>query len=108
ELLRVRAGPDGGHAAERPVLSELLRHPAIANRLRERWNHWEDLLADAIAIDVGASPGDPEPRVVAAALTGAIRVAAAAADEQPARSRQIADRVFKLLSYGLSRYGAGK
>jgi hypothetical protein len=84
----------------------LLEHPAIANRLRERWNRWEDLLAEAIAKDVGARPGDPEPRVVAAALTGAIRVAAMAARQHPRRSRQIADRVFKLLGSGLSRYGA--
>jgi AcrR family transcriptional regulator len=89
-----------------PRLSALLQHPAIANRLRERWNRWEDLLAEAIARDVGARSGDPEPRVMAAALTGAIRVAAAAAREQPRRSRQIADRVFTLLSSGLSRYGA--
>jgi AcrR family transcriptional regulator len=94
--------------ARPPGLSALLEHPAIANRLRERWNHWEDLLANAIARDVGARSGDPEPRVVAAALTGAIRVAAAAALEQPRRSRQIADRVFRLLASGLSRYGAGK
>ena len=91
-----------------PGLSELLEHPAIANRLRERWNHWEDLLAEAIAKDVGARPGDPEPRVVAAALTGAIRVAATAARQRPRQSRQIADRVFNLLSSGLSRYGAEK
>lgn len=89
-----------------PGVAELLQHPAIASRLRERWNRWEDLLAGAIAEDVGAKPGDPEPRVVAAALTGAIRVAAAAAREQPKRRRQIAERVFALLSSGLSDYGA--
>jgi AcrR family transcriptional regulator len=87
-------------------LPELLEHPAIANRLRERWNRWEDLLAEAIAKDVGARREDPEPRVVAAALTGAIRVAATAARKHPHRSRQIADRVFRLLASGLSRYGA--
>lgn len=95
-----------GEPAPRPGLSELLDHPAIASRLRERWNRWEDLLAEAIRKDVGAPPDDPEPRVVAAALTGAIRVAAAAAREHPRRSREIADRVFTLLSAGLSRYGA--
>lgn len=89
-----------------PNLSQLLEHPAIANRLRERWNRWEDMLAEAIAKDVGARAGDPEPRVVAAALTGAIRVAATAARDHPRRSRQIADRIFKLLASGLSRYGA--
>jgi len=89
-----------------PSLSELLHHPSIAGRLRERWNRWEDQLAGAIARDIGAGPGDPEPRVVAAAITGAIRVAAAAALEQPRRRRQIAERAFELLSSGLSGYGA--
>src|SRR5215472_15533661 len=96
------ARPPGGG----PDLSELIRHPAIANRLRERWNRWEDILTAAIAADVGAGPGDPEPRVVAAALTGAIRVATAAAQEQPARRVEIARRVFDLLASGLSSYGA--
>jgi AcrR family transcriptional regulator len=105
-LLKDREPPRLESSTQTPGLSALLEHPAIANRLRERWNRWEDLLAEAIANDVGASPGDPEPRVVAAALIGAIRVAAAAARKQPGRNRQMADRVFKLLSSGLSRYGA--
>jgi AcrR family transcriptional regulator len=105
-LLEDREPPRLDRATQTPGLSALLEHPAIANRLRERWNRWEDLLAEAIARDVGASPGDPEPRVVAAALTGAIRVAAAAARKQPGKGRQMSDRVFKLLSSGLSRYGA--
>ncbi len=99
------AGGGGGPSREVPDLQRLLRHPAVASRLRERWNRWEDMLAQAIADDVGAGPDDPEPRVVAAALTGAIRVAAAAAEEQPERRREIAKRVFDLLSSGLSRYG---
>lgn len=107
-LLEDREPPRTRESSQVPGLSELLTHPAIANRLRERWNRWEDMLADAIAKDVGARPGDPEPRVVAAALTGAIRVAADAARQQPRRRKQIADRVFKLLSSGLSRYGIEK
>jgi AcrR family transcriptional regulator len=106
ELLRVRSAPEERLEARTPELAELLRHPAIANRLRERWNRWEDMLAEAIAADVGAGPEDPEPRVVAAALTGAIRVAAAAADEQPHRRNEIAERVFDLLATGLASYGA--
>jgi len=106
ELLRDREASSEGQPTTRPDLSELLRHPAIASRLRERWNRWEDMLAEAIAADVGASPGDPEPRVVAAALTGAIRVAAAAAEQQPRRRREVAQRVFDLLGSRLSRYGA--
>jgi hypothetical protein len=83
----------------------VLRHPAIANRLRERWNRWEEVLAQAIAADVGAGPEDPGPRVVAAALTGAIRVAAASAEEQPHRRNEMAERVFDLLASGLASYG---
>jgi AcrR family transcriptional regulator len=107
-LLQERERPRTPEATQGPDLSELLEHPSIVGRLRQRWNRWEDLLAEAIAKDVGARPGDPEPRVVAAALTGAIRVAAMTAGQYPRRRRQIADRVFKLLSSGLSRYGAGK
>jgi AcrR family transcriptional regulator len=106
-LLRDREPPRQERPAGTPRLSELLRHPAVANRLRERWNRWEDVLAEAIAEDVGAGPDDPEPRVVAAALTGAIRVASTAALEQPdpRKRRQVAERVFDLLASGLSRYG---
>jgi AcrR family transcriptional regulator len=89
-----------------PDLKELLRHPAMVHRLRERWNQWEDVLAVAIAEDVGAAPGDPRPRVVAAAITGAIRVAAAAAAEQPNQRKQVAVQVFELLASGLAHYGA--
>ena len=106
-LLQDRETPAQKRGAQTtPDLSELMRHPAIASRLRERWNRWEDLLADTIAEDVGARPGDPEARVVAAAITGAIRIAAAAAREQPKRRRQIAEQVFELLASGLARYGA--
>lgn len=106
-LLQGREPPAEGRGARTtPDLSELMRHPAIASRLRERWNRWEDLLADTIAEDVGAGPGDPKARMVAAAITGGIRIAAAAAREQPKRRKQIAEQVFELLASGLARYGA--
>lgn len=105
ELLRDREPSAKRATTGRPELPELLAHPAIADRLRERWNRWEDVLADAIATDVGAGPADPEPRVLAAALTGAIRVAASAAARQPRRRREIAERAFGLLGSPLSRYG---
>lgn len=94
------------HAARGPGLSDLLRHPSITSRLRERWNRWEDLLAEAIAQDVGASLDDPQPKVVAAAITAAIRIAAAAAQNHPKQRKQIAGQVFDLLASGLGRYGA--
>lgn len=105
-LLQDRESPEMTTARRLPELSELLRHPAVAHRLRERWNQWEDVLAQAIAEDVGARIGDPRPRVVAAAITGAIRVAAAAATEQPQRRRQVAVEAFELLASGLGGYGA--
>ena len=104
-LLQDREPNRHGNSPNTPDLRRLLQHRAIRSRLRERWNQWEDRLADAIAENVDAKPGDPEPRVVAAALTGAIRVAAVAAHEQPRRRREIAQRVFELLASGLSTYG---
>ncbi len=106
-VLLQNRGPMPAPSARRiPDLPELLRNAAIAHRLRERWNQWEDILAEAIADDVGAGAGDPRPRVVAAAITGAIRIAAAAAAEQPDRRKQVAVQVFELLASGLAHYGA--
>ena len=103
--MQERESTPAEHAA-RPGLADLLRHPSITSRLRERWNRWEDLLAGAIAQDVGASLDDPQPKVVAAAITAAIRIAAAAAQKQPKERKQIAEQVFELLASGLGRYGA--
>ncbi len=47
-LLQDREPASRERAARAPELPELLLHPAIAHRLRERWNRWEDLLAEAI------------------------------------------------------------
>jgi len=105
-LLQDREPVRRERAARAPELPELLLHPAIAHRLRERWNRWEDLLAEAIAKDVGARTTDPEPRVVAAAIAGAIRIASDAAREQPNRRKKVAERVFALLASGLATYGA--
>ena len=91
---------------DRPDPAELMQHPSISARLRERWNRWEDILADAIAREVGAKPGDTEPRMVAAAITAAIRIAAEAAWKEPTGRGRIATRVFDLLASGLADYGA--
>ncbi len=105
-LLQDREPTMAEHAESGPGLSDLLRHPSITSRLRERWNRWEDLLAEAIADDVGASLDDPQPQVVAAAITAGIRIAAAAAQKQPRERNRIAEQVFDLLAAGLGRYGA--
>lgn len=105
ELLR---GPDSRSHPERPELGDLLSHPAITARLRERWNRWEDVLAECIAEEVRARAGDPEPKVVAAALTAAIRVASATAPAKPTPRTASAERAFGLLASGMANYGAEK
>lgn len=105
-LLQNREPLPASSAHRMPDLPELLRHPAIAHRLRQRWNQWEDVLAEAIANDIGAAAADPRPRVLAAAITGAIRIAAAAAAERPNRRKQVAAQAFELLASGLAHYGA--
>src|SRR5260370_16715219 len=42
-LMQERESTLAGHAA-RPGLADLLPHPSITSRLRERWNRWKDLL----------------------------------------------------------------
>jgi AcrR family transcriptional regulator len=90
----------------RAYLGELMRHPAIVARLRARWNQWEDILSSCIAAQVGAKTSDPEPRLVAAAITAALRIAAEAAQRQTDGRKRIAERVFELLASGLADYGA--
>jgi AcrR family transcriptional regulator len=85
----------------------LLQDPAIANRLRERWDLWEQALAKAIADELGYSRADPEPYVVAAAVVGALRgFVTVAARRPPEEWPALADRAFSLLTSGLSEFGA--
>jgi AcrR family transcriptional regulator len=85
----------------------LLQHPAIAKRLRERWDFWEQALAAAIADELGLSPDDdPEPLVLAAAVIGTFRAfVAVAARRPPEEWPGLAERAFELLSSGLSQFG---
>jgi hypothetical protein len=76
--------------------------------LRKRWNRWEDDLAAAIAAEVGTAADDPEPRVVAAVVTAAIRIAAESAGARSARREEVASRVFELIASGLADYGADR
>ena len=94
--------------AARRRLGELLRQPAVQSRLRKRWNRWEDDLAAAIAAEVGTAADDPEPRVVAAVVTAAIRIAAESAGARSARREEVASRVFELIASGLADYGADR
>jgi len=84
----------------------LLQHPPIAKRLRERWDLWEEDLANAIAEEEGL-PDAPEPYVVAAAIIGAFRAFVMAVARHPAEEwPALADRTFRLLSTGLDTFGA--
>jgi AcrR family transcriptional regulator len=94
--------------AARRRLGELLRQPAVQSRLRKRWNRWEDDLAAAIGTDVGTAADDPEPRVVAAVVTAAIRIAAESAGARSGRREEVASRVFELIASGLADYGADR
>jgi AcrR family transcriptional regulator len=94
--------------AARRRLGELLRQPAVQSRLRKRWNRWEDDLAAAIAAEVGTAADDPEPRVVAAVVTAAIRIAAESAGARSGRREEVASRVFELIASGLADYGADR
>jgi|SRR5437879_5843098 len=108
ELLRRNQPRREPTAAAGPHVAELLRQPAVQNRLRERWNRWEDDLAAAIADDVGAAVGDPEPRLVAAVVTAAIRIAAESAGTQARHREDVASRVFDLIASRLADYGASR
>ena len=105
ELVRDREPAAADRTKRRPELGELMTHPSIVARLRERWIKWEDELAACIADEVGASDDDPQPLVVAAAITSAIRVAAERARRHPDRRQALTRRVFELLASGLSDYG---
>jgi len=105
ELLRRDQPRREAAGSTRPHLAELLRQPAVQNRLRERWNRWEDELATVIAADVGAAPRDPEPRVIAALVTAAIRIASESAAARESGREAVAARVFELIASGLANYG---
>lgn len=108
ELQRQDQARHEPRGAARRRLGELLRQPAVQSRLRKRWNRWEDDLAAAIAAEVGTAADDPEPRVVAAVVTAAIRIAAESAGARSARREEVASRVFELIASGLADYGADR
>jgi len=101
----------------------IVANPSIQGRLRQHWIEWEEALAEVIAKEVDAAPGDPEPRVVAALITTACRAAVEAVGQRfltgpepsavdPAeltidRFEPVIDHALGLLEGGLGNYGAG-
>jgi AcrR family transcriptional regulator len=105
-IKEVSAGVFQGGPANLEERRALLQHPAIAKRVRERWDVWEHALAEAIADELGFSPDDPEPLVVASAVIGTFRAfVAVAARRPPEEWPDLADRAFDLLSSGLGQFG---
>ena len=82
----------------------LLQHPAIANRLRQRWDLWEQALATVIGEELHMTRDDPEPYVMAAAIIGTVRAfVTVAARQEPQTWPQLMDRAFNLLEHGLGQ-----
>ena len=81
----------------------LVEHPAIANRLRQRWDLWEQALATVIGEELQLTRDDPEPYVMAAAIIGTFRAfATVAARHEPATWPRLMDRAFNVLEHGLT------
>jgi AcrR family transcriptional regulator len=95
-----------GHQLERARLMREI--PSVRQRLRERWQAWEDALATQLAAETGAGPDDVEPYVVAAAVIGAFRavVQVAMVTEMRFDLPAVVDRAFDLLEVELPGYGA--
>jgi hypothetical protein len=91
--------------------------PALQAREQQAFAHTAAALADRLAADTGAAPGDLDAQVAANALVGVQRALVdytrrrVLADKRPAGLaadvRALAERAFALLEDGLGGYAAG-
>ena len=104
-------GASGPLAAHARILAG---SPALQARQREIFHRQEQSLAREIAAATGATPDQPEPRIIAAAVLGAMRAlwerslaqpASGRPHPSPAALRDDLDRAFDLLTNGLGDYG---
>jgi AcrR family transcriptional regulator len=115
-LAQVEAGDDQALERLRTVNRVIAASPALQARERQAFAATADALADRLAADTGAAPGDLDAQVVANALVGVQRALVAytrrriLADERPVRLaadvRRLAERAFALLEGGLGDYAA--
>ena len=115
-LAQVEAGDD--HALERlrTVNRVIADSPALQAREQQAFAHTAAALADRLAADTGAAPGDLDAQVAANALVGVQRALVdytrrrVLADKRPAGLaadvRTLAERAFSLLEDGLAGYAA--
>jgi AcrR family transcriptional regulator len=116
-LAQVEAGDDQALERLRTMNRVIAASPALQAREQQAFAHTAAALADRLAADTGAAPGDLDAQVAANALVGVQRALVdytrrrVLADERPAGLaadvRALAERAFALLEDGLGGYAAG-
>ena len=83
----------------------VFRHPALRARGLERMARLEDVIAEAVARELGAPETDVRPRLVGAAAIAAVRSTAATWAARGGRGdpRAIVNESFDLIEHGLLR-----
>jgi AcrR family transcriptional regulator len=115
-LAQVEAGDDQALERLRTMNRVIAASPALQAREQQAFTSTAAALADRLAADTGAAPGDLEAQVAANALVGVQRALVGytrrrvLAEEQPAGLaadvRALAERAFALLEDGLGGYAA--
>jgi AcrR family transcriptional regulator len=116
-LAQVEAGDDQALERLRTMNRVIAASPALRAREQQAFAHTAAALADRLAADTGAAPGDLDAQVAANALVGVQRALVdytrrrVLAEEQPAGLaadvRALAEGAFALLEDGLGGYAAG-
>jgi AcrR family transcriptional regulator len=116
-LALVEAGDDQALERLRTMNRVIAASPALQAREQQAFAHTAAALADRLAADTGAAPGDLDAQVAANALVGVQRALVdhtrrrVLTDDDPANLaadiRALAERAFALLEDGLGGYAAG-
>jgi len=116
-LAQVEAGDDQALERLRTVNRVIADSPALQAREQQAFAATAAALADRLAADGGAAPGDLDPQVAANALVGVQRALVnytrrrVLAEERPAGLaadvRALAERAFALVERGLGDYAPG-
>jgi len=116
-LAQVEAGDDQALERLRTMNRVIADSPALQAREQQAFTHTAAALADRLAADTGAAPGDLDAQVAANALVGVQRALVdytrrrVLTDPRPgglaADVRALAERAFALLEDGLGGYAAG-
>ena len=117
-LAQVGAGDDQALERLRTMNRVIAASPALQAREQQAFAHTAAALADRLAADTGAAPGDLDAQVAANALVGVQRALVdytrrrVLADKRPAGLaadvRALAERAFALLERGLGDFDQGR